>query len=347
MPHTPAVPLPGLGIPLVAAPMAGGASTPALVTAAARAGAFGFLAGGYKSPAVLGEEMAVLRAAGTGFGVNLFAPHPVAVDPRAFAAYRDRIRPDAERLGVDLGTGAPVEDDDHWRDKVDLLLEHPVPVVGFTFGLPDRAAASALRAAGSLLAQTVTSGAEALLAAEAGADLLIVQAAAAGGHSGVFDPAAPPADRPLAELLAEVAAAVPLPLVAAGGIATPDAVAAALHAGAGACAVGTVLLRSDESGAHPVHRAALARAAASDTGTVVTRAFTGRPARALPNAFTAAHSTAAPLGYPALHHLTGPLRKAAAATADPDRLHLWAGTGHRHASASPTAAILTHLASRA
>lgn len=49
-------------------------------------------------------------------------------------------------------------------------------------------------------------------------------------------------------------------------------------------------------------------------------------------------------GAPAVHHLTSGLRRAAAAAGDADLVHLWAGTGYRHATAEPAAAILTRLA---
>jgi NAD(P)H-dependent flavin oxidoreductase YrpB (nitropropane dioxygenase family) len=77
---------------------------------------------------------------------------------------------------------------------------------------------------------------------------------------------------------------------------------------------------------------------------VVTHAFTGRPARGLRNEFIERYQGVAPYGYPALHHLTGPLRRAAAGAGDPERVHLWAGTGYRHATADPVATILTRLA---
>jgi NAD(P)H-dependent flavin oxidoreductase YrpB (nitropropane dioxygenase family) len=81
--------------------------------------------------------------------------------------------------------------------------------------------------------------------------------------------------------------------------------------------------------------------------TVVTRAFTGRPARGLRNTFTDRYSDAAPLGYPALHHLTRPIRRAAAAAGDPEPMHLWAGTGYRHATDEPAATILARLSAGA
>ena len=62
-------------------------------------------------------------------------PNPVPVDPAAYAAYRELLLPLAERYGVDL-PATPVEDDDGWQDKVDVLVEAAPPVVSFTFGLP-------------------------------------------------------------------------------------------------------------------------------------------------------------------------------------------------------------------
>jgi len=217
-----------------------------------------------------------------------------------------------------------------------------VGVVSFTFGIPPAADLAALRATGAVLVQTVTSAAEARAAAEAGLDALVVQSAAAGGHSGTLTPREPVPEVPLPDLVAAVRAAVDLPVVAAGGIGTEADVAAALAAGATAVAVGTALLRCAEAGTSATHRAALADLAR--TGTVRTRAFTGRPARGLRNEFTDRYDGLAPYGYPALHHLTSPMRKAAAAAGDPERLHLWAGTGYRQATEEPAGTILTRLA---
>jgi NAD(P)H-dependent flavin oxidoreductase YrpB (nitropropane dioxygenase family) len=280
------------------------------------------------------------------FVVNLFAPNPVAVDPAAFREYAAAIAPEGDKYGLDLRHARPVEDDDNWQQKVDLLLADPVPVVSFTFGLPPKAVVSALRRAGTLTLQTVTSAAEGKLAEEAGVDALVVQGANAGAHLGTFTPD-PPASVPLPELVASVRAVTGIGVVAAGGISTTDAVTDVLRAGASAVMVGTMLLRSDESGASQVHKAALATAALHSPGvapTVLTRAFTGRFARALPNAFTRAYGPIAPAGYPALHHLTSGLRKAAAAEGNAELVHLWAGTGYRDAVAEPAEAILRRLA---
>ncbi|MEV6654665.1 nitronate monooxygenase [Streptomyces sp. NPDC051219] len=334
----------GVGTPILAAPMAGGPSTPALVTAAARANGLGFLAGGYKTADALAEQITQVRREGVNFGVNLFAPGPLPIATEAFRRYARAIAPTAQAYDIDVQAAEIVEDDDHWSDKIDLLLSEPVPVVSFTFGIPEAAVIASLRAAGTLVVQTVTSPAEARLAADAGAEVLAVQASAAGGHSGTLTPQRIPASIPLTHLLGEVRQAVSLPLVAAGGLATPPGVAGALRAGAAAVMVGTVLLRADEAGTSLPHKAALADPARRQT--VVTRAFTGRPARALRNHFTDHYTHIAPTGYPALHHLTSPMRKAAAAAGDPERINLWAGTGHGHATAEPAAQILQRLASR-
>ena len=334
----------GLRLPVLAAPMSGGPSTPELVLAAARAGSLGFLGGGYKAPDVLADQIAQVRAAGVPFGANLFAPNPVPVDPGAYEQYRRQVQQEADLYEVDLSRVPVTENDDYWQEKIDLLLADPVPVVTFTFGIPEPRVITALKNAGSLVGQTITSADEAQLAAETVVDVLLVQAAAAGGHSGILTPDRLPPEIPLPQLLKEVGAVTSLPLIGAGGLGTPDDVAAALGAGAIATAVGTVLLRSEESGTSAPYRAALADPARR--GTVLTRAFTGRPARGLANVFTDRYSDVAPTGYPALHHLTSPIRKAATAAGDPERINLWAGTGYRNAREEPAGSILKALASK-
>ena len=329
----------GSSLPVVAAPMAGGPTTPDLVVAAAEAGFGGFLAAGYKTPEALAADIEQVRRRTPAYGVNLFAPPVVPVDPAAYAAYRNLLMPLAERYGVEL-PAAPVEDDDHWQAKVDVLADLAPPVVSFTFGIPEGAVVDVLHRAGCLLVQTVTSAAEARRAAEAGMDGLAVQSSEAGGHWGTLTPATPPSALPLPALVRSVRASVGLPVLAAGGLGTAVDVRAALEAGAEAVVVGTVLLLADEAGTNPGHRAGLTD---GRSGHVTTAAFSGRPAGALPNGFLAAYDGRGPLGYPALHHLTSPIRRAAAAAADPEHVNLWAGTGHAHARAAPAGEILREL----
>lgn len=329
----------GSELPVLAAPMSGGPTTPALVLAATAAGSAGSLAAGYKSAADLAAQIGEVRAATDHYGVNLFSPGQVAVDRAAYTAYRELLLPLADSYGVELPV-EPVEDDDGWPAKVDVLVEAAPPLVSFTFGLPDPAGAAALQRAGSVIVQTVTSVEEARRAAEVGLDALIVQSCDAGGHWGTFTPEQPPPRRRLPDLVREVRASCDLPVMAVGGIGTRADVAAALDAGAQAVAVGTLLLLADEAGTNPAHRAGLG----GDRGDpVTTRAFSGRPAGGLPNAFLAAYDGRGPLGYPAVHHLTSPIRRAAAAQADPEHVNLWAGTGYRGATERPAGEILREL----
>ncbi|GAA1143552.1 NAD(P)H-dependent flavin oxidoreductase [Nesterenkonia lutea] len=345
---------------LVAAPMAGGPSRPELVIAASRAGAHGFLAGGYKTAAELAEQISAVQEETPRLGVNLFVPNPVPLDAQDRVRYEAALRRwtteqaaarSADRrnrdpawpAAVTLPTGLPEHADDAWAEKLALLEAQPVPVISLTFGLPSRADVRRLQATGAKVLLTVTSAAEAAQAEAAGVDGLIVQSSSAGGHSGTWTPVRKPRQIELDELLPAVRAQTGLPLWAAGGLATPEAVSAVLTAGAEAVAVGTVLLRCVESGAHPVHKQALADAREAGQ-TVVTTAFSGRPARALRNCFAAELTEQAPLGFPALHHMTSSLRRASAAAGDPEGLNLWAGTGFARASDEPAEVILRRLA---
>jgi len=333
----------GTDVPLVAAPMAGGATTIDLVAAAGAAGCFGFLAAGYKSAAAMAEDITATRARGlTAWGVNLFVPAPSGLSEAAFRDFAATLQPDADRFGIDLGAEPLREDDDDWPAKIDLLVRDPVPVVSLTFGLPAEADIRALQRAGTRVLATVTTADEAREAATLGVDGLVAQGSAAGGHSGTHDPRRPIVAIATDALVRDVRAATGLPVVAGGGVDGPAAVRAILAAGAEAVAVGTLLLRADESGASRTHRDALVDPRFSQT--VITKAFTGRPARGLRNAFIDAHESQAPYGYPAIHHLTRGLRRAAAAAGDPDRVHLWAGTGFRSAATGSAAAVLTGLA---
>ncbi|WBB68723.1 nitronate monooxygenase [Micromonospora sp. WMMD812] len=331
----------GSATPLVGAPMAGGATTPALVRAVTAAGGFGFVPAGYRTPDAVAADLADLRATGTPCGVNLFVPGPREIDEETFRRYAREIAVEGEPYGLDLAGAPMVHDDDRWADKIDLLTREPVPVVSFTFGLPDPAALAALRRAGSRVLVTVTSVDEARAARDLGVDGLVAQGTEAGGHSGTHTPRRPAPPTSTLPLARDVAAATGLPVLAAGGVAGPADVRDLLAAGAAAVAVGTLLLRTDESGASRTHRDALADPAR--TGTVLTRAFTGRPARGLRNAFIDRYEPTAPLGYPELHHLTRGLRAAAAAAGHPDRVHLWAGTGYRHATTGPAATVVDRL----
>jgi len=104
--------------------------------------------------------------------------------------------------------------------------------------------------------------------------------------------------------------------------------------------VGTAFLRCPESGVPAAYKAALADAAPG--ATAVTRAFSGRRARALVNPMLRAHPRA-PAAYPEINNATRPLRAAAAAAGDTGRMSLWAGQGYRLAADLPAAEIIARL----
>jgi nitronate monooxygenase len=285
--------LPGaLRVPIVQAPLAGGASTPALTAAVARAGAFGFVAAGYKTPAALRDDVRATRElADEPFGVNVFVPGHASERGR-YERYIEALRDEAGRQGVALGE--PRFEDDDWDAKLELLEDDPVAAVSFTFGCPPADVVARLQAAGSSVWVTVTDVDEAQHAARAGADVLIVQGIEAGGHRASFVDAEGAGDYGLLALLQLVGAHVDLPLVASGAIASGGALAAVLCAGAQAAQIGTSFMRCPEAGTSPAHRAALAAAAP----TRLTRAFTGRQARGIVNRFLREHSDEAPPAYP-------------------------------------------------
>ncbi|MCO5310193.1 MAG: nitronate monooxygenase [Austwickia sp.] len=335
-----------LPVPVIAAPMAGGPSTPALVAAVGAAGGLGFLAGGYTPASRLTAQIADTRELTAGpFGVNLFVPGrqpqgaALASMQRHVAAYRGALSPDAARLGVALPE-PDWADDDGWEEKIALLtLVDPVAVVSFTFGVPGGNVVADLQEVGTAVWVTVTDPAEARAARDVGADAVVVQGFDAGGHRSTHRVEDEPNEfdhLALLPLLAELG----LPMIAAGGVTTAGDVRRALAAGAAAVQVGTAFLLTPEAGTNPAHRLGLSDPALR---TMVTRAFSGRPARGLTNRFALEHSDQAPAAYPVVDQITKPLRAAAAAAGDIGGVALWAGSGWRAASEEPAADVVRRL----
>lgn len=323
--------------PVMVAPMAGGPTTPALVIAA---GGAGFLAAGYKTPSAVEDELRELRAASVPYGLNIFVPMPPPADIRPLEAYRRLLQAEATRYDVDL-PGLRVRDDDGFAAKVELAIAYAVPLVSFTFGVPGREVVDALHAAGSRVLITVTSADEARAALTVGPDALIAQAGTAGAHSATTSPATYRGTTTAPSVLAAVRAVADVPVIAAGGVGDAADVDLLRKAGAAGVQCGTAFLLADEAGTRKAHREAMVSGDYRET--VVTRAFTGQPARGLRNRFIDAYSAAAPVGYPAIHYLTAPIRAAAARLGDPSALNLWAGTGFASARSGPVADLLDAL----
>jgi nitronate monooxygenase len=330
-----------LRVPIVQAPLAGGASTPALTAAVVEAGGFGFIAAGYRTPEALRDDIRATRElTRRPFGVNLFVPD-APTERSAYEAYVASLAEEARAHGVELGDAR--FEDDAWEAKLGLLEDDPVAVVSFTFGCPDAEVVRRLQAAGSEVWITVTDPDEAGMAAAAGADALVAQGIEGGGHRASFVDADGAGEYGLLALLQLLRARIDVPLVASGGIATGRAVAAVLCAGARAAQVGTAFMRCPEAGTSPAHREALA----ARTPTGLTRAFSGRRARGIVNRFLLEHSADAPAAYPEIHHVTAPLRAAGRATGDADVLNLWAGQTHELAPELPAAEVVATMAAEA
>lgn len=342
------VAFPDLPAPVVAAPMAGGPSTPALVAAVNAARGLGFLAAGYQTPARLAEDIRATRdRTQAPFGVNVFVPGPErtaqerGLEAEAVRGYAARLAPEAARLSATLPE-PNWDDTDHWDAKITLLAEiDPVAVVSFTFGCPPVAVVDRLHAAGSCVAVTVTTPAEAQAARAAGADVLVVQGFDAGGHRSTHRVTDEPNDLDHLALL-PMLSSVGLPMLAAGGITTAGDTRRALDAGAVAVQVGTAFLLTDEAGTSAAYRMGLTD---PQLGSIITRAFSGRSARCLANRFALVHGPVAPAVFPQVDQLTKPLRTAAAANGDLDVLSLWAGSGWRAAREGPAGAVVTRLSS--
>jgi nitronate monooxygenase len=325
-------------VPVVGAPLGGGPTTPALAAAVCEAGGLGFLAAGYKAAsAVAGDIEALRRLTQRPFGVNIFYPVREQIDDARVAAYVDLLDRESARYGA--AAGEPHWTDDDWGAKLELVQHEQPGVVSFTFGCPEREIVEGLRAAGSAVWCTVTSPAEAEKAASAGVDALVVQGGEAGGHQGSFHDH-PDDPFPLLTLLQLIRRVTDLPLIAAGGIATAEAIAATLAAGAAAAQLGTALLLTPEAGTSAAHRQALH----GNRATKLTRAFTGRRARGIVNEFMLEHDVVAPIAYPEIHHVTAPIRAAARARGDAETINLWAGQAYHLTSEKPASELVEEFA---
>lgn len=330
-----------LSVRVLAAPMAGGPSTPELAAAVTNAGGLGFLAGGLLSAEELTDALTATRKLTSGpLGVNLFVPQRSVASLESLSAYASALEREAEHYGIALG--APRQFDDEFDAKLEVVCDLRPQVVSFTFGSPSQEQCRRLGRLGIMTLGTVTTVREAVIALGCGVDALVAQGPSAGGHRATFDALAAPPDDPLDDLVTALVACFDCPVAAAGGLGTAADVLRVRDAGAAAVQLGTAFLLAEEAGTHAVHRKALG--AAEFHQTVVTRAFTGRYARALRNRFTDEHDADAVSGFPEIAMLTAPLQEAALKVGDPHGAALWAGTAFRNAKRAAAADIVRELA---
>ncbi|HEV7370847.1 NAD(P)H-dependent flavin oxidoreductase [Arenibaculum sp.] len=330
----------GLAHPIIQAPMAGGASTPALVAAASNAGALGFIGAAYLTPAQILDAARAVRALTPGpFGINLFASVP-APDPEPDAGPAlARMAPFHAELGLPP-PAAPSRAGDLFDDQLAAVLDSGASVFSFTFGIPPAAALDAARSRGLAVVGTATTVAEAVLLEKAGVDAVVAQGSEAGAHRGTFAAGFEASMVGTMALVPQVADAVRVPVIASGGIMDGRGIVAALALGAEAVQMGTAFLTCDEAGIPEAHKSAILEG--EEHGTRVTRAFSGRPARGIVNRFMTEMEDAA-LPYPLQNALTRPMRTAAAGQGRADMLSLWAGQGLRMARRQGAADLIARL----
>ncbi|HRO12419.1 nitronate monooxygenase family protein [Amaricoccus sp.] len=334
----------GVAHPIVQAPMKG-TSTPELAAAVSEAGGLGSLGCAGLDGAAVGALVREMRGRTRGpFNLNFFAHGAVAPDPAAIACARARLAP----FYLEKGLGAPPDRVDaapaaFGEDQLAALLADPPPVVSFHFGVPPGDAVARLRAAGARVLSTATTVAEARALESAGVDAVIAQGWEAGGHRGAFPVTADDAGVGTLALVPQVADAVSVPVIAAGGIGDGRGVAAAFALGAAGVQLGTAFIRCPESSARPAHRAAVE--AGRDDSTRLSRAVSGRPARAHRNRYVdamAAETGALP-EYPLMYPFAAPL----AADGDPDFQFLLYGQAAALTRAEPAAAVIARLVAEA
>jgi len=326
---------------IVGGPMAG-VNTPELVAAVSNAGGLGSIGCGMMTAEQIEAAIGRIRElTDRPFAVNLFVTPQPAVDEAQLLRMQARLAGYRSELGLPRGK-LPAAFAPDFAEQFDAVLAARVPVLSFTFGALDKARLQALHAQGARVIGTASCVREARQLAGLGCDAIVVSGVEAGGHRPTFAVRPEAAQIGLFALLPQVAAAVDVPLVAAGGVMTAEQIVAALLLGAGGVQLGSALLRSLESGASAAYKEALA--GIEDTSTRLTRAFSGRWARGVANRFMQEIDAAGDIPeYPVQNRLTQDIRAAANAQGKAEYVSLWAGQAAGLSTAEPAGEVVRRL----
>src|SRR3984885_11348142 len=333
----------GLKHPIVQAPMAGGPSTPELVAALSNAGAPGPLGPAYSTPEQIAADIKKVRTlTGKPFNVNLFAGGCAPESPVDAAPMLALLAEIHEALHLPPPT-LPAGPINPFEKQLQAVLEARPAVFSFTLGIPDAHAMARLKSAGIAIFGTATTVEEGKMLEATGVTAIVAQGAEAGSHRGTFAGPFESAMVPTLELVQSLRAAVSTPVISSGGLMDGRDIAQALARGASPAQLGTAFLTCPEAGTPEAYKRAIL-AARTDT-TVITRAFSGRPARGLLNTFISKleGNEKIILPFPLQNTLTRPMRTAAAQLGESGYLSLFVGQGVTRARALPAAELVERL----
>ncbi len=332
----------GVPVPLMNAPMAA-ITTPAMVAEVAAAGGLGILAGDLLSADELQRDIRSVKAlTDKPFAVNLRVP-PKNPSDRGARAVHEALTDLMAQLNLPTEYAPRAMPD--FDAQIEVLLAEEIPVVCTSFGGLREVYAEKLEARGVTMMGAATCLKEAKVLRSAGCQAIVVQGAEAGGPRLSFEIPDEQALIGLSSLIGPAARATRRLIVASGGIATGAQMAASMLAGASAAMVGTLLLRTPESAAHPMHKDILQYM--SDNTLELTRVFSGRLTRVVSNGFVEAMKEAKlmPAQYPAHLRVMLPILQAAREQDRDDLLEFGAGQSACYAPFGSTRAILEKLAS--
>ncbi len=343
----------GLRYPIVQGPMGGGLSTPALVAAVSNTGGLGSLGAYHLPPAEIDATVAAIRGlTDRPFAVNLWVPRETGamggLTSTQVHAARSAVAPLRRALGLPGDATVSAVTRPSFERQAEAVLRLAPAVFSFVFGVPPAGVLEECRRRRIHTIGTATTVDEAEALDDAGVDVICASGFEAGGHRGAF---LAPVEHSLVGTMAlvpQVVDAVRVPVIAAGGIADGRGVAAALALGADAVQLGTAFLACEESGASPLHRAALADRARS-RHTTLSRGASGRHARMLRNTFTESLGVneSAVLPFPLQGPFIRDVQTAATAAGHGDLLALYAGQAAPLVGAPRAAALVNALAAGA
>ena len=338
----------GIEYPIIQGPL-GGLSTQRLTATVSNFGGLGSFGAHGLSPSAIKDVIAEIRdLTDKPFAMNLWvsmedqgARTSGKVEFERSLAY---IAKHIEAVGGTLPEYKPYIAN-KFEDQARVLLDAKVPVFSFIAGIPPKDILDECRAQGIVTIGTVTTAAEAIALEEAGVNVIVASGFEAGGHRGSFLLTAEESLTGTFSLTPQVADAVSVPVVAAGGIADARGIVAAFALGAEGVQIGTAFLTSEDSGASSYHRKALLSGKAQSTA--LTKGFTGRLARGIRNQLLDELNRPGVeiLPYPLQRFLVRNLSIPAEKAARPELLPLWAGQSASLSRESDAKVLLQTLVS--